>query len=121
MSAKMLDQKRISDVPVRSLDRILKGQVVPRFAEVLPRDHQAIVDEVVKLTATNPPSISMETAQKILGRGPGEVERIKDQLQDQELMDAMGKWKNGGQDPNKVLQAQAGKNQPQTRTKAEPK
>ena len=117
MSAVMLKQKGFSDIPVRSLDRILKGQVVPRFADVLPRDHVAIVDEVVKLTATNPPEISMETAQKILGRGPGEVERIKEQLKDKELMDALAKWQNKGQDPNQVMNAQAGKMQPQERTK----
>jgi hypothetical protein len=40
---------------------------------------------VVKLNATNPPSISLETAQRILGRGSGEVERIKDMLEDDDL------------------------------------
>ena len=118
MSARMLEQKRFGDIPVRTLDRILKGQIVPRFADVLPRDHVAIVDEVVKLSSTTPPEISMETAQKILGRGPGEAERIKEQLQDKELMDAMMKWQNKGQDPNQVLNAQAGKNQPQARKNA---
>ena len=119
MSARMLEQKRLGDVPVRALERILRGQIVPRFADVLPRDHVAIVDEVVKLTATNPPTISMETAQKVLGRGPGEVARIRAQMGDAELVEEMQRWKGQGMGDNVVLQAMAGRGQAQTETEEE--
>jgi hypothetical protein len=85
MTGQILQQKRFPGVPARSVERMLDGTLVPRFAEVLPRDHQAIVDEVVKLLSTTPPSISLETACKLLGRGPGEVERIKAMTQDKDF------------------------------------
>jgi hypothetical protein len=74
------------------------------------------VDEVVKLLSTTPPAISLETSQKILGRGPGEVERIKAMLQDEELMKALKEFQQSSSD---VQEAQAGKLTPQTTKKAE--
>ena len=85
ISAVILNQKKFSDVPVRAVDAILNQRIVPYFHPIMPRDQAAIVDEVVKLNATNPPSISLETAQRILGRGSGEVERIKEMLGDDDL------------------------------------
>jgi len=72
----MLKQKGFTDVPVRAVDSILSGRIVPVFDPIMPRDHQAIVDEVVKLMSTEPKTISLETAQRILGRGPAEVTKI---------------------------------------------
>lgn len=113
ISGKILEQKRYSDVSVRAVHRLMDGTLVPRFETVLPRDHQAIVDEVVKLLLTTPPAISLETAQKILGRGAGEVERIKQMIKDRELMvEKEGK-------SNDVREAERGKQQPQTETKVE--
>ena len=62
-----------------------KGNIEPQYASLLPRDQGAAVDEVVKLLSTEPPSISLETAQAILGRGSGEVARIREFLSDEEL------------------------------------
>lgn len=85
MSAEILRQKNISGVQVRALQKMRDGMIIPRMAPVMPKDHQQIVDEVVKLLSTNPPTISLETAQKALGRGAGEVDRIKAMLQDEAL------------------------------------
>jgi hypothetical protein len=66
------------------------------------------VDEVVKLMTTNPPTISIETAQKILGRGPGELEKIKAMLNMTEL------YKNAMTEAQiEMKQNAAGENQPQ--------
>ena len=85
ISAIILKQKEYSDIKTRSVNALLEGKVAPRFAEVMPRDQQAIVDEVVKLLSTTPPSISEETAQTILGRGPAEVSRIVKMLENSKL------------------------------------
>lgn len=108
MSALILKQKRLSDVPSRALDQILSGNIVPRFADIMPKDHQAIVDEVVKLMSTEPISISEETAQKTLGRGTGEVDRIKAQLKDKVLTPPIPDPKS-----NNTKEALAGKETPQ--------
>jgi hypothetical protein len=81
-SGAILRQKSFSDMPSRAVQRLVDGEIIPQFADVMPRDHQQIVDEVVKLMSTMPPQISVETAQKILGRSAGEPERIKADLQD---------------------------------------
>jgi hypothetical protein len=80
MSGKILRQKKFSEVPSRAIDALIDQTLDVSFAELMPRDHLAIVDEVVKLMSTNPPSISIESAQKILGRNPAEVERIEGML-----------------------------------------
>ena len=85
ISAVILKQKQYSDIKSRAVNSLLEGKIVPRFAEVMPRDQQAIVDEVVKLLSTTPPSISLETAQTILGRGPAEVSRITKMLENTKL------------------------------------
>jgi len=85
ISALILQQKKLSDVSSRALDSILTRRIGPRFARILPRDQQKAVDEVVKLLSTEPPSISLETSQTVLGRGPGEVARIKADIKDKEL------------------------------------
>jgi hypothetical protein len=82
MTGKILKQKAFSSISRRAVERMIEGKIMPTFAEVLPPDHQAIVDEVVKLLSTEPKSISEETAQKILQRGSGEVERIKQMYTD---------------------------------------
>ena len=79
----ILRQKSFSDVPVRAIDSLEK--LTPTYSQVLPRSRPAIVDEVVKLLATDPPSISLETAEVLLGRGSREVELIKQMIKDEAL------------------------------------
>lgn len=83
----ILAQKKYSDVPVRAVESILAGRIVPVFHPTMPRDQQALVDEVQKLLSTEPPAISIETAQKILGRGPAEVTRILSMLENRKYWD----------------------------------
>lgn len=85
ISAIMLLQKSFRDMPVRPLERIRDGRIIPKFYAILPRDQQKAVDEVVKLASTTPRYISQMTAQEILGRSPAEVERIMEENQNQEL------------------------------------
>jgi hypothetical protein len=82
ISALILRQKQWGDIPAMAIKSLLAGRIAPSFYQVLPRDHQAIVDEVVKLGSLAPPRISMQTAQTILGRGPNELERIKRDLEE---------------------------------------
>ena len=49
MSAKIMKQKKFPGVSVRALDKIINGEVLPVLSDIMPRDHQSIVDEVVKL------------------------------------------------------------------------
>lgn len=86
ISGTILRQKSMRDVPSRAVESFLKGNIVPRYHNVLPRDQSAAVDEVVKLLGTEPKGISLETSQAILGRGTGEVGRIKEMLKDKELI-----------------------------------
>ena len=88
ISACILAQKKFPDVPVRAVEKLLKGDIVPHFYNIMPRDQAAIVDEVVKLLSTDPPSISEETAQVILGRGTGEVGRIESMVSNRSLWKA---------------------------------
>lgn len=114
MTAQILRQKRIAEVPARAIQRLEEGLILPRYGSVLPRDHQATVDEVVKLSSITPPGISLETAQKILGRGPGEVEKIKDMLQTTEF------YQNAMTKAQIDMKAKAaGENEPQTGKKKE--
>ena len=85
MTADIYRQKAHSDIPVNAVKKMMDGSIRPVLADILPKDHQAIVDEVVKLSSTTPISISLETSQKILGRGAGEVDRIKKELEDEKL------------------------------------
>jgi len=109
ITAKILKQKSFNDVSVRSLERILRGDIVPYMAEILPRDHVATVDEVVKLLSTDPPGISIETSQKILGRGSGEVQRILSMIKDKKL------WKEM-EESNDVKEGIKGEATPQTKS-----
>lgn len=109
ISAIMLSQKDFPDVPRRAIASILNGNIVPQFHSIMPRDQAAIVDEVLKLLTTDPPAISLETAQSILGRGAGEVDRIKAMMEDKDLWKAlrvgvtMGSLNNDGQNDNNTL------------------
>jgi hypothetical protein len=103
-------QKNYRDVPAKAIDCLIEGGIGPRYARVLPRDQAAIVDEVVKLLSTSPPSVSLETAQVMLGRGSSEVARIIEMVQNDELNKAMqdamvteddNKKKKGGKDSDK--------------------
>lgn len=118
ISAVILKQKSYPGVPSRAVEQLLKGAVKPRFFEVLPRDHAAIVDEIVKLRSTTPVSISLETSQKELGRPVTEVERIKKELKDETLHPpAPEPFGNEGKS-NDVQEAMKGKDAPQTKTKS---
>jgi hypothetical protein len=76
ITAMILKQKNFKDVDRQVIDGLLMDDITPQFHHILPKDQPAVVDEVVKLLSTNPPSISLETAQEALGRGVGEVQRI---------------------------------------------
>jgi len=77
VTGKIYKQKSFPGGPnADTIDCLLQGSISPHYAKVLPRDQQAIVDEVVKLLSTSPPSISLETAQVMLGRGSAELSRI---------------------------------------------
>ena len=109
MTGKILEQKHPADIPLKAIQRMIDGSIMPVYADPLPRDHQSIVDEVVKLLSTVPQSISLETAVKILGRGQGEVDRIRKMLAEKELY-PQPKPAN-----NPVSEGLAGKETPQTR------
>jgi hypothetical protein len=85
ISGRILQQKGFDGVPARAVQSILQGHLTPHFHSILPRDQSAAVDEVVKLLSTDPPSISLESAQSVLGRGIGEVDRIIAMLADEAL------------------------------------
>jgi hypothetical protein len=86
ITGNILKQKLFPDIQVRTIDALLENRIVPSYADIMPRDQSANVDEVVRLMSTKPaPSISLETAQTVLGRGAGEVRRIKAMLQDDEV------------------------------------
>lgn len=76
ITGKILAQKKYSDVDPSIIPGLLEGNLTTQFHHVLPRDQAAVVDEVVKLLSTNPPAISLESAQEALGRGMSEVTRI---------------------------------------------
>jgi hypothetical protein len=85
ITAAILKQKVLpsENFPVRALQSLMEGRIVPTYADIMPRDMSTEIDGVVKQMSTKPvPSISLETAQTVLGRGVGEVERIKKQLED---------------------------------------
>jgi hypothetical protein len=81
ISSIILRQKSLA--PVRTLDTIDEGAVIPTFAPIMPRDQSALVDEVTKRLSTNPPTISLDTAVKMLGQGPSEVRRIQAMMEEQ--------------------------------------
>jgi hypothetical protein len=76
ITGKILAQKKFSDVDKSVVAGLLEGNLTTQYHHVLPRDQAAVVDEVVKLLSTNPPAISLESAQEALGRGMSEVTRI---------------------------------------------
>jgi hypothetical protein len=76
VTGQILKQKQFRDIPAGVIDRLVRRQVLPAYNPILPRDQSAIVDEVVKLLSTNPPAISMESAQIALGRGTQEITKI---------------------------------------------
>jgi len=83
ITAAIYKQKGFSDISSNAVRRM--GLLVPSYAEILPRRQPEVVDEVVKLLSTDPPSISLETAVKLLGRNISEVELVKKMLADQDL------------------------------------
>ena len=92
--ANMMKMQMPPEVSREMIESIETGRIVPSFAHVMPRDRAALVDEIVKLLSTEPKSISLETAQGLLGRGPAEVLRIINMLADDKLyrqvMNAIG-------------------------------
>jgi hypothetical protein len=82
ITGQILAQKKFSDVDRRVIQGLLEGDLTVQYHHVLPRDQQAVVDEVVKLLSTNPPAISLETSQEVLGRGMSEVDRILKMMSD---------------------------------------
>jgi hypothetical protein len=117
MSGMILQQKKWADISQHAVRRMLERKVQPVFAPVLPRDHQAIVDEIVKLRSLETPGISLGTAQKELGRDAGEVQRIKDELADTDLYpeEPDPASEMGALESAQQKAAQRGKAQPQTK------
>lgn len=87
LTALIYKQKGFPGVSKEAVKSLEDERIDIGFGNMLPRDQKARVDEVVKLFSTSPPSISLETAVDILGRGPGEVERILAMVQDPDLAD----------------------------------
>jgi len=76
----ILRQKGIEGVQ-HSAGRFRDGSIVPAFWPMMPKDQAAIVDQVVKLMSIEPmPALSLSTAHKWLGLGPGETQRIHDMI-----------------------------------------
>lgn len=118
MSGVIYQQKGWSGISGYAVRRLVENKVVPAYAPVLPRDHQAIVDEMIKLRSLEVPGISLETMQKDLGRDSGEVERIIEELQSEELhpKPEVKQINDGGDPANKPEQkraAEKGKAMPQ--------
>ena len=86
VTGKILKQKNFKDTPAGVVDVLVGRKVIPSFNPVLPRDQSLVVDEVVKLLSTNPPAISLESAQIALGRGTQEVTKIL------AMIDAVSDW-----------------------------
>ena len=82
IAAAILAQKQFPNISGWDIIRSTDGTVVPDFWPLMPKDQEALVDEVVQLMSTSPPSISLETAQVMLGRGPAEVKRIMEMIAD---------------------------------------
>jgi len=80
ITGQILKQKQFRGIQAGVVDRLIKRQILPAYNPILPRDQSAIVDEVVKLLSTNPPAISMESAQIALGRGTQEITKIMSML-----------------------------------------
>jgi len=76
VTGRILKQKSFTGIDKGVIELLIDRQVMPAYNPVLPRDQSAIVDEVVKLLSTDPPSISMESAQIALGRGTQEITKI---------------------------------------------
>jgi len=97
ITGKIYAQKQYSGVPSNAIDCLLEGSISPRYSRVLPRDQAALVDEVVKLLSTTPPSISLETAQVMLGRGSSEVSRIVEMIHDPDLQQVLTNIENNNE------------------------
>lgn len=82
IAARILAQKKFPDISEWDILRSIDGTIVPDFWPLMPKDQEALVDEVVNLLSTSPPAISLETAQTLLGRGPAEVKRIMEMIED---------------------------------------
>jgi len=81
----ILERNSPSDVSRHAVARMLDDSIVPVYAELLPRDRAAIVDEVVKLMSTSPHTISLETAVSKLGGNMSEIEKIRSDAEDETL------------------------------------
>jgi hypothetical protein len=69
----------------RVLDALINSDIEAQFADIMPRDRAAIVDEVVKRLATKPPTISLESALKKLGADSVEEDRIREMLEEYDI------------------------------------
>lgn len=98
ISGLMLRQKEYPGIPARATKELVDGSILPRFYNIMPRDQQQAVDEVTKLLSTEPKAISLETAQSVLGRGSGEVNRIIQMNETDEL------WTNATKEKELELQ-----------------
>jgi hypothetical protein len=103
ISGLILRQKNLPKIPIRAVNALVDGEVLPRFYNIMPRDQQQAVDEVTKLLSTEPKAISIETAQTVLGRGSGEVRRIL------QMNETEGLWTNAAKE--KEMQPEIAKSQ----------
>ena len=88
ITARILKQKQYSrlpgkiDVTAGAIDSLLERRLTANLAPLLPRDQNAIVDRVVKMLSTNPPTISIQSALEELGYGLNELSLIISMLED---------------------------------------
>jgi hypothetical protein len=76
VSARLLEQKNVLENSAQIIAAMRDGSIVPGFSSIMPRDKAALVDEVVKRLSTNPPTISLQEALKVLGSPSSEEEDI---------------------------------------------
>jgi hypothetical protein len=86
ISAMILEQRKV--LPKEVIKVMRDGSIVPAFSAVMPRDKAALVDEVVKRLSTNPPTVSLTEALKILGSPASEEQAIY------QMMDELSKRNN---------------------------
>ncbi len=85
MTGRILQQKKFTGISQEAINAMINNEISITLAEVLPRDHQQIVDEIVKMFSMQVPGISIYSAVKKLGYGTAEVELIKKMLADKDL------------------------------------
>jgi hypothetical protein len=90
------------------IEAMVNGDVEASFSDIMPRDRAAMVDEVVKRLSTEPQTISLETALKVLGSDSIEEDRIKKMIEEYELDKEPEPFMNANQQPNQKKEQEPG-------------